>query len=73
MKPKFNTVKEIKIYCEAKIIFEGDLYLEHPTVALFTCDTKIKKNIDDKFLTQKTLIRDTIEIKNDQYFSLILN
>ena len=73
MKPKLNTVKEIKIYCEAKIIFEGDLYLEHPTVALFTCDTKIKKNIDDKFLTQKTLIRDTIEIKNDQYFSLILN
>ena len=73
MKPKLNSVKEIKIYCESKIIFEGELYLEHPTVALFTCDTKIKKNIEDKLLTQKTLIRDTIEIKNDQYFSLILN
>ena len=73
MRPKLNSVKEIKIYCEAKIIFEGELYLEHPTVALFTCDTKIKKNIEDKFLTKKTLVRDTIEIKNDQYFSLILN
>ena len=72
-KSKLNSVKEIKIYCESKIIFEGELYLDHPTVALFTCDTKIKKNIDDKYLTQKTLIRDTIEIKNDQYYSLILN
>ena len=72
-KPKLNSVKEIKIFCESKIIFEGDLYLDHPTVALFTCDTKIKKNIDDKYLTQKTFVRDTIEIKNDQYFSLILN
>ena len=72
-KPKSNSVKEIKIFCESKIIFEGDLYLDHPTVALFTCDTKIKKNINDKFLTQKTFVRDTIEIKNDKYFSLILN
>ena len=72
-KSKLNSVKEIKIYCESKIIFEGDLYLDHPTVALFTCDTKIKKNIDDKYLTQKTFVRDTIEIKNDKYYSLILN
>ena len=72
-KPLLNSVKEIKIYCESRIIFEGDLYLEHPTVALFTCDTKIKKNIDDKFLTKKLVVRDTIEIKNENYLSLILN
>ena len=72
-KPLLNSVKEIKIYCESRIIFEGNLYLEHPTVALFTCDTKIKKNIDDKFLTNKLVARDIIEIKNDRYVSLILN
>lgn len=73
MKPKLNSVKEIKIYCENKIIFEGNIYLEYPTVALFTCDTKIKKNIEDKYLSPKTIIRDIIEIKKEQYFSLILN
>ena len=73
MKPKLNSVKETKIYCKNKIIFEGNIYLEYPTVALFTCDTKIKKNIEDKYLSPKTIIRDIIEIKKEQYFSLILN
>ena len=68
-----NSVKEIKIYCESKIIFEGQLYLEHPTIALFTCDLKIAKNIDKKYLTQKINIRESYEIKKDNYTSLILN
>ena len=68
-----NSVKEIKIYCESRIIFEGDLYLEHPTIALFTCDLKFAKNIDKKYLTQKVNIRESYEIKNNEYTSLILN
>lgn len=73
LEPSLNSVKEIKIYCESQIIYEGDLYIEHPTIALFTCDMKITKNIDEKYLSQKTTIRDSVEIKNDNYISLILN
>ena len=73
MKFSLNSVKEIKIYCESKIIFEGDLYLDHPTIALFTCDLKIAKNIDNKYLTQKVNFRKYTEIKNNEYYSLILN
>jgi hypothetical protein len=73
LEPSLNSVKEIKIYCETKIVYEGDLYIEHPTIALFTCDMKLTKNIDEKYLSQKTTIRDSVEIKNDNYISLILN
>ena len=72
-KSSLNSVKEIKIYCESKIIFEGDLYLEHPTIALFTCDLKFTKSIDKKYLTQKINVRESYEIKKDNYISLILN
>ena len=71
--PSLNSVKEIKIYCESQIIYESDLYKDHPTIALFTCDMKLTKNIDEKYLSQKTTIRDSVEIKNDNYISLILN
>ena len=73
LKPLMNSVKEIKIYCDSRIVFEGDLYIEQPTIVLFTCDMKITKNIDERYLTQKVVIRDSVEIKNDNYFSLILN
>ena len=73
MKALFNTVKEIKIYCDTKIIFEGDLYIEHPTMVLFTCDKKITKGINEKFLTKKVNMREVEEVKNNKYFSLILN
>ena len=73
LEPSLNSVKEIKIYCESHIIYEGDLYKEDPTIALFTCDMKITKNIDEKYLNQKTTIRDSVEIKKDNYISLILN
>ena len=73
MKSLFNTVKEIKIFCDTKIIFEGELYMEHPTIALFTCEERITKEINKKYLTQKVTVRNDTEIINDKYFSLILN
>ena len=73
MKSILNTVKEIKIFCDTKIIFEGDLYIEHPTMVLFTCDKKITKGINEKFLTKKVNMREVEEVKNNKYFSLILN
>jgi hypothetical protein len=73
MKCSLNSVKEIKIYCESKIIFEGDLYLEYPMIALFTCDLKFAKNINKDYLTQKINVRESYEIKNDNYTSSILN
>ena len=73
MKSIFNTVKEIKIFCDTKIIFEGELYIDHPTIILFTCDEKYIKQINKKYLTQKYNERNDEEIINDKYFSLILN
>ena len=73
MKSLFNTVKEIKIFCDTKIIFEGELYMEHPTIALFSCEERITKEINKKYLTQKVTVRNDTEIINDKYFSLILN
>ena len=73
MKSILNTVKEIKIFCDTKIIFEGDLYIEHPTMVLFTCDKKITKGINEKFLTKKVNMREVEEVMNNKYFSLILN
>ena len=73
LKSLLNSVKEIKIFCDSKIIFEGELYIEHPTLVLFTCDMKITKGINEKYLTQKINVRNVDEIENDQYCSLILN
>ena len=72
-KYSLNSVKEIKIYCESNIIFEGCLYLEHPTIVLFTCDLKITKNINKEYLTQKINVRESYEIKKNDCISLILN
>ena len=73
MKALLNTVKEIKIFCDNKIIFEGDLYINHPTIVLFTCDMKITRGINEKYLTPKVTVRKGEEIINDKYFSLVLN
>ena len=67
-----NSVNEVKISCDNKIIFEGNLYYEQPTVVLFTCDMKITKNINEKYLTKK-YIRQCVEERKDDYISLILN
>ena len=68
-----NSLKEIKIFCENNIIFEGDLYLNQPTIILFTCDTKIIKNVNEKYLTNNKKNREYKEILNEEYISLILN
>ena len=67
-----NSVNEVKISCDNKIIFEGNLYYEQPTIVLFTCDMKITKNINEKYLTKK-YIRQCVEERKDDYISLILN
>ena len=72
MKSLLNSVKEIKIFCDNNIIFEGDLYIEHPTIVLFTCDMKITRGINEKYLTKKINEREIEEIKNNKYFSLVL-
>jgi len=68
-----NSVKEIKIYCEKNIIFEGDLYLDKPTIVLFTCDSNIQKNINENYLTKCNNKRECKEILKEEYLSLVLN
>ena len=67
-----NSVNEVKISCDNKIIFEGNLYYEQPTIVLFTCDMKITKNINEKYLTKK-YVRQSVEERKEDYISLILN
>ena len=67
------SLKEVKILSENNIIFEGDLYLDQPTIVLFTCDSKILKNINEKYLTKNMRNRDFKEIFKEGYISLILN
>ena len=72
-RPILNSAKEIKIFSDCKIIFEGDLYLDKPTVILFTCDRKIiNNNISENYLTKEVNKREVIEEKNEKYFSLLL-
>ena len=72
-KPILNTVKEIKIFCDCNIIFEGELYFEKPTVILFTCERKIVSNINENYLTKEINERNYKEERNDNYISLVLN
>ena len=67
-----NSVKDIKIFCDTSVIFEGQLYQFHPTSILFTSDKNIFKNINinENYLTKYQLNREYKEIKNDTYFSL---
>jgi hypothetical protein len=73
MKSLMNSVKEIKIFCDTKIIFEGDLYIDHPTIILFTSDIKITNGINLKYLTKRVTMREVEEVKNNKYFSLLLD
>ena len=72
-KPLLNSVKDIKIFSDCKIIFEGILYLDRPTIVLFTCERKIIHNINEDYLTKEINKRNYKEEKNDEYISLILN
>ena len=72
-KSVLNSVKEIKIFCDCNIIFEGELYLDKPTVILFTSEKKIIKEIDENYLTKEINERSYKEEKKDEYISLMLN
>ena len=69
----FYSLKEVKIFCESNIIFEGDLYFENPTIVLFSCDTKIINNVNENYLTKNIKRREYEEIFKEDYISLILN
>ena len=66
-------VKEIKLFCEDKIIFEGVLYNNKPTIILFSSDNKFTERINKNYLTKYIKERKIEEIKTDNYFSLIIN
>ena len=68
-----NSLQEIKIFCDNNIIFEGNLYLYHPTIILFTSDTKIIKDINEKYLTNNIKNRECKEIYKENYISLVFN
>ena len=63
-----NSAKEIKIFCDTSVIFEGELYNDQPTLILFTSNDKVLNNIDKKYLTKKNMERIAKEsIKDDCY------
>ena len=72
-KPVLNSVKEIKIFCDCNIIFEGELYFDKPTIILFTCEKKIVNHIDENYLTKEVNERIFKEERNKDYISLVLN
>ena len=72
-KPVLNSVKEIKIFCDYNIIFEGELYFDKPTIILFTSEKKIVSHIDENYLTKEINERIFKEERNKDYISLVLN
>ena len=72
-KNKYFKTKEIKIFCDDKIIYEGILYNNKPTIILFTCDEKLTKDINKDYLTNNFNERKVEEILNNNFNSLILN
>ena len=65
--------KEIKIFCDDKIIYEGFIYNDKPTIILFTSDEKLTKNINEDYLTKNFNQRKIEEVETNNYHSLILN
>ena len=70
---KVYKIKEIKLFCDDKIIFEGILYDNKPTIILFTSDYKITNGINRNYLTKYTTKRKIEEHESDNYYSLILS
>ena len=66
-------IKEIKIFCEDKIVFEGVIYSSKPTIILFTSDNKLIEGINPNYLTKYIKERNVEEVEIDNYHSLILN
>ena len=69
----YNCVKDIKIFCDTSLIFEGQLYNNQPTIVLFTSNDKILGNINTNYLTKQEINRVFVENKTDDYFSLTFN
>ena len=70
---KVYKIKEIKLFCDDKIIFEGILYDNKPTIILFTSEYKIINGINRNYLTKYTAKRKIEEHESDNYYSLILS
>ena len=70
---KIYKIKEIKLFCDDKIIFEGILYENKPTIILFTSDYKIVNGINRNYLTKYTTKRKIEEHESNNYYSLILS
>ena len=68
-----NSLREIKIFIDNNIIFEGNLYLYHPTIILFTCDSKTIKDINEKYLTKNIKSREYKETFKENYISLVFH
>ena len=68
-----NSLQEVKIFCDKNIIFEGNLYLYHPTIILFTSDMKIIKDINEKYLTKNIKNRKYKELNKENYISLVFH
>ena len=69
----FFKAKEIKIFCDDKIIYEGSIYNDKQTIILFTSDDKITKNVNKDYLTNSFNERKVEEIQTNNYKLLILN
>ena len=74
-KSKNNSYKaqEIKIFCDDKIIYEGFIYNNKPTIILFSSDEKLTKNINEDYLTKNFNQRKVEELETNNHHSLILN
>ena len=68
-----NSAREIKIFCDTSVIFEGEIYNYQPTIILFTSSDKILKNVNENFLTKKGVGREANETKNENCYSLLFN
>ena len=67
----FNSAKDIKIFCDTDVIFEGQLYQYNPTIILFTSDNKLLNNINTNYLTKYHLNREYTENKTEEYYSMV--
>ena len=70
-KNNFNSAKDIKIFCDTNIIFEGQLYQYHQTIILFTSDNKLLNKINTNYLTKYHLNREYVENKTEEYYSMV--
>ena len=66
----YNSAKDIKIFCDTSIIFEGRLYQSQPTIILFTSNEKIVRNINTQYLTKQEINRNFIENITEEYYSM---